>query len=205
MQHLSWGNRAATIWASFSPLRLQRICCCSSRFSSLTCCIFCFCCCFLCCFCLLSATVKRRIYEQFASGSRALNVRHELTRHSPQEQEQEAAAGRGGREGSWAEQQEVGQQLQMISLTRWPPTPTALAFVLRLVIYFINNKMLSATRQGRGGGREERSSWLHAGQAMGYCVPAEGDTGTDVLRGAAACGGSKWQGLSVGLIVRKRR
>lgn len=52
----------------------------------------------------------------------------------------------------------MGQQLQMISLTRWPPTPTALAFVLRLVIYFINNKMLSATRRGGGGGREERSS-----------------------------------------------
>lgn len=98
----------------------------------------------------------------------------------------------------------MGQQLQMISLTRWPPTPTALAFVLRLVIYFINNKMLSATRRGAGGG-EERSSWLHAAQAMGYCVPAEGGTGTKVLRGAA-CGGSKWQqGLSVGLIVRKRR
>lgn len=53
-----------------------------------------------------------------------------------------------------AEQQEVGQQLQMISLTRWPPTPTPLAFVLRLVIYFINNKMLSATRRGEGEGGE---------------------------------------------------
>lgn len=58
-----------------------------------------------------AATVKRRIYEQFASRSRALNVRHELTRHSPQEQTQALRAG---------EQQEMGQQLQMISLTRWP-------------------------------------------------------------------------------------
>lgn len=44
-----------------------------------------------------AATVKRRIYEQFASRSRALNVRHELTRHSPQEQAVRAggAAGNG--------------------------------------------------------------------------------------------------------------
>lgn len=52
-----------------------------------------------------------------------------------------------------------------------------------------------------GEEKEKEESWLHAAQAVGYCVP-EGGTGTDVLRGAA-CGGSKWQGLSVGLIVRK--
>lgn len=57
----------------------------------------------------VSATVKRRIYKQFASRTRTLNVRHDITRHSPQEQ----ALGK-------EEQQEMGQQLQMISLTRWP-------------------------------------------------------------------------------------
>lgn len=76
-----------------------------------------------------------------------------------------------------AEQQEVGQQLQMISLTRWPPTPTPLAFVLRLVIYFINNKMLSATRRGGEEIGEESGSRLHAAQAVGYCVP---EGGTDM-------------------------
>lgn len=36
------------------------------------------------------------------------------------------------------------------------------------------------------------------------CQQKEALALADVLRGAA-CGGSKWQGLSVGLIVRKRR
>lgn len=75
------------------------------------------------------------------------------------------AAGRGGRRR--AEQQEVGQQLQMISLTRWPPTPTPLAFVLRLVIYFINNKMLSATRRGGEESGERRGEQQSAACCAG--------------------------------------
>lgn len=66
-----------------------------------------------------------------------------------------------------AEQQEVGQQLQMISLTRWPPTPTPLAFVLRLVIYFINNKMLSATRRGGEESGERRGEQQSAACCAG--------------------------------------
>lgn len=50
------------------------------------------------------------------------------------------------------------------------------AFVLRLVIYFINNKMLSAT--GRGGG-EQAACWA------GYGLLCARQAGRDVLHGAA--------------------
>lgn len=73
------------------------------------------------------------------------------------------------------------------------------AFVLRLVIYFINNKMLSAT--GRGGG-EQAACWA------GYGLLCARQAGRDVLHGAAwgmQREAAQWQGLSAGLIVRKIR
>lgn len=79
------------------------------------------------------------------------------------------------------------------------------AFVLRLVIYFINNKMLSATGRGGGGaagGGEQAACWA------GYGLLCARQAGRDVLHGAAwgmQREAAQWQGLSAGLIVRKIR
>lgn len=151
-----------------------------------------------------AATVKRRIYEQFASRSRALNVRHELTRHSPQEQAQ--ALGAGGAAGNGAAiADDFVNALACLRLRLRRRLPSQLwlqmrllvAFVLRLVIYFINNKMLSATGWGGGGaagGGEQAACW--AGYGL-LCARQAG------RQAQTWC--SMWQGLSAGLIVRKIR